>query len=304
VSYSKVNGVPGKHSVWTNLAGVTLRATTPLVGRLSIAGEGGLGIVTRRGFEADGIPVVKDTTQWSPLIGGGLRYRLNRSWDLGASALYAPSNSRTRAPHTLVLSGGFTHNLRPLSEERVRENSEAGFAFPRNVVQVGYASDATGYGVNDFLSKGAVPVFWSAIAEVKRGVAVHYHRNVFHTRRTFSLDLGASVASWKSRRDNTAFHTISVFPVLRLTPLRLGWADVYLNYSLAGPTSISRVMIDGQDTGRHFTFQDFIGVGVFAGKGRHANLEVRIGHYSNGNIFPRNAAVSIPLTFTLGYTFH
>ena len=63
------------------------------------------------------------------------------------------------------------------------------------------------------------------------------------------------------------------------------------------------MIVDGENTGRHFTFQDFMGLGVFAGKDRKLNAEVNINHYSNGNIFPDNAGVKIPLTFMVGYTF-
>ena len=62
-------------------------------------------------------------------------------------------------------------------------------------------------------------------------------------------------------------------------------------------------MIDGRDTGEHFTFQDFIGVGAFLGKTRRLNAEIGIKHYSNGNIFTTNASIKIPLTLTLGLTF-
>ena len=79
--------------------------------------------------------------------------------------------------------------------------------------------------------------------------------------------------------------------------------DFYFNYSLAGPTFISRTTIDDQDTGRRFTFQDFMGAGVFAGRSKHLNAEIRIAHYSNGNLFPQNAGVTIPLGFNLGYAF-
>ena len=103
--------------------------------------------------------------------------------------------------------------------------------------------------------------------------------------------------------DHASFTTLSAFPLFRFTPLRLRALDAYLDYSLAGPTLISRSAIDGQDTGRKFTFQDFMGIGVYVGSGRHVNVEVRIGHYSNGNLFPQNAGVSIPLTFNLGYAF-
>jgi Outer membrane protein beta-barrel domain/Lipid A 3-O-deacylase (PagL) len=303
VAYNNVNGVPAKRTVWMNLTGLTFRGTLPLAGRLSIDGEGGLGTVTRHGFQSDGIPIVKDANYWTALLGGGVRYRLNGSWDLGAHATYSPSRSTAKQPHTLMLSGGFTYNMRPLPEERVAENSRAGFAFPRDLVQVGYTTDALGYGVNRFVS-GGVPIFWGGLAQVNRGVTVRYHRNVFHTRKVFSLDLGASVASWRSRVDRQTFYTASVFPEFRFTPLRLRGADLYLGYSLAGPTSISRVVVDAKDTGRHFTLQDFMAIGIYLGKDRHVNAELHIAHYSNGNVFPQNAGVSIPLTFDLGYAFH
>ncbi|HJW17992.1 MAG TPA: acyloxyacyl hydrolase, partial [Flavisolibacter sp.] len=70
-----------------------------------------------------------------------------------------------------------------------------------------------------------------------------------------------------------------------------------------GPSYISKLTIDGSKSGRHFTFQDFMGIGLFTGKKRHINAEVNINHYSNGNIFTENAGVKIPLTFTLGYAF-
>jgi hypothetical protein len=304
VGYNNINGVPAKRTVWMNLAGVTLRGTVPLAGPLSIDGEGGLGVVTRHGFQAAGVPIVKDANYWTALLGGGLRYRLNGSWHLGVNATYAPSKSTVKQPHTLLLTGGFTYNMRPLPEERVRENARAGYVFPRNLVQVGYATDGAGYGVNHFVSGGVVPIFWGGLAQVKHGVAVRYQRNVFHTRKVFSLDFGASVSSWQSRAERENFYAVSLFPEFRFTPLRFRAADFYLNYSLMGPTSISRVTIDGNDTGRHFTLQDFMGIGVYLGAARHVNAEVHIGHYSNGNVFPQNAGVSIPLTFDLGYSFH
>ena len=305
VKYENVNGVPATRTVWMNLAGLTLRGSLPLGQRWALDGEGGLGVVTRKGFEIEGedTSIVKDANYWTALVGGGLRYRLGASWELGANAIYSPSHASARQPHTLMLSGGFRYNMRPLSAEHVEKNAQAGFVFPRNLVQVGYASDASGYGVNAFLS-GTVPIFWGGSAQVKRGVTLHYQRNIFHTRKFFSLDWGASLSHWTSRIEDAPFNTASLFPVFRFTLLRTRPVDFYLDYSLAGPTTISRVLIDGNDTGRHFTFQDFMGVGFYAGKGRHVNAEVRIAHYSNGNLFPHNAGLSIPLTFNLGYTFH
>jgi hypothetical protein len=51
-------------------------------------------------------------------------------------------------------------------------------------VQVGYNTDAFGYGVNDFVSKGAVPVFWTANVRTANALSFGYQRNAFHTRHT------------------------------------------------------------------------------------------------------------------------
>jgi hypothetical protein len=39
------------------------------------------------------------------------------------------------------------------------------------------------------------------------------------------------------------------------------------------------------------------------GKKRKLNAELRIAHYSNGNIFPFNEGVKVPMTFNLGWAF-
>jgi hypothetical protein len=70
---------------------------------------------------------------------------------------------------------------------------------------------------------------------------------------------------------------------------------------VAGPSFISKKIIDNEYTGRQFTFQDFMGIGFFAGLKKNWNAGIRIVHFSNGNIFPQNAGVKVPLTFSLGY---
>ena len=72
---------------------------------------------------------------------------------------------------------------------------------------------------------------------------------------------------------------------------------------MAGPALITRTTIDGEAAGRAFTFQDFMSAGIFLGKKRRISAEVRIAHYSNGNLFPQNPGVTIPLGFYLGTSF-
>ncbi len=139
--------------------------------------------------------------------------------------------------------------------------------------------------------------------QVNKGVLLNYQRNVFHARKTFSMDVGASLGYWKSNKKTEEFFTASLYPVLRLTAVRRKTFDMYLYYSVAGPTYISKYIIDDKQTGKHFTFYDFMGLGLFTGKKRNIVTQLSIGHYSNGNIFPDNAGVKIPLTLNVGYTF-
>src|SRR4029077_15271057 len=99
------------------------------------------------------------------------------------------------------------------------------------------------------------------------------------------------------------FRTVSVYPLMRFFLARTEPADLYLAYSVAGPTFLTRTVIDGLETGENFTFQDFLGVGAYLGKSRRLNAEIGIKHYSNGNIFTRNASIKVPLTMTLGLAF-
>lgn len=302
VTYTSVRpGDTGAHHVRVNFGAVMLKARAPLGGRWSAYGEGGLGFTSRTGFSLGDTPVVTDAHYASAVVGGGAEYRLTPNWTLTGGVTLSPGRASVNQPRTLFSSGGVRYTIRALPEDRAAANRDAGFVFPRQVVQLEYSS-GTGYAVNDFVSK-KVPVFWGGHAKVDFGIAPHYERNVFHTRKVFGLDVGASAGFYKTRQNNDRFFTLSLYPLFRFTFLRARLADMYFAYSLAGPTYISKIVLDDLDTGRHFTFQDFMGIGWFAGRNRNLNVGVKINHYSNGNIFTQNAGVKIPLTFSVGYAF-
>ena len=303
VEYRNVNGDQGSHSVWMYVAGLSAKARLPLTKTVSVYGEGGLGLVTRKGFAIGPSPVVTDASYATLLFGGGLKYRLNDNWDLLTGVTAVPGRSSDRQPRTVFFSGGFDYTVRHLPAEQTDTDSPSGPVWPRNVVQIGYVTDALGYGANDFVSKRPVPVFWTGSVQVAHGVSINYQRNVLHTRRFFALDLGASVSSWMSRKAGERFYTASVYPAFRFVAIRTNPLELHFTYSLAGPALITRTAIDGEDTGKRFTFQDFIGAGVFLGRNRRVAAEVRIAHYSNGNLFPQNPGVTIPLGFYLGTAF-
>jgi hypothetical protein len=301
VTYTGLGAGGGdRHHVRANFGSLTLKVRTPRLHRWSVYAEGGLGLTSRTGFTVGKVIAVADASYSSLAVGGGLERRIGQSWDLIGGVSLEPARASVHQPHTLFSSLGLRYVLRPPSPGTPDDRGDHA-AFPWHLLQVEYSS-GVGYGVNNFVSK-TVPIFWGGDAQVDQGLAAHFEQNVYHTRRMFALDVGVSTGTYRTRNFHERFVTASVYPLLRLFLVRGKSADFYFAYALAGPTYIGRTRLDGLDTGRHFTFQDFMGVGLFLGARRHLNLNLKLNHYSNGNIFPQNAAVMIPLTFGVGYTF-
>lgn len=302
VTYKNINGDERKHTVWMNIGGISAKQTVTIASKLSAYAEGGLAVITRHGFHQDGNTVVKDGSYATYSIGAGLQYSINNKWNLSLYSGYSPGKKDLNQPHTTFVSTGFTYNLHALPETVVQANALSK-GFPQHTLQFAFSTNALGYGANHFFGEGKVPVFWGGNVGVEDGLAIIYRKNVFHTRKTFALDIGASVGTWESNARENRFYAASVYPVMRFNFLRTDMADLYFMYSVAGPTFISRSNLDGYDTGKHFTFRDYMGIGGYFGRDNILNAEVNIGHFSNGNIYPNNAGIKIPLSFTFGYAF-
>ncbi len=304
VTYHNVNGDNELHHVWMNFGALLLQGQAPMSERFSAYGEAGWGIVSRRGFETDaGVPVVKNAHYGAAVLGGGLIYHASPQWDLMTGVTYVPRREADNQPASAFASAGFRYNMLPPNVEsaHVSSRDDSGYIFPENLVQLEFGTGA-GYKVNTFFSDTA-HVFWGGNVLIGPGVALHYDRNVYHTKKVFALDLGTSISYWKSHVEHQGFATVSAYPLLRFTLVRTKPADYFVMYSFAGPTYISRVIIDSLGTGGHWTFQDFMGAGAFFGKDRKASFAIKISHYSNGNLFIDNAALKVPVTLSFGYAF-
>lgn len=303
VLYKNINGDARKHSVWMNIGELTVRQTIPLINNLSFTVEAGLAVITRHGFTIGQISAITDAGYATFTGGGGLQYHLNSKWHLNLYASYSPGKQNVHQPHTTFISGGFEYNINPLPEEKVKGKEGNNKSFPRQTFQFAYTTNGFGYGANHFFGEGKIPVFWGGNVAVEEGMVFNYRRNIFHTKKTFSLDIGGSIGSWESNKNEQSFFAVSVYPVMRFNVFRSELADLYFLYSVAGPSYISKSRLDDYNTGKHFTFRDYMGVGGYFGRHDVINAELNIGHFSNGNIFPANAGVKIPLSFTFGYAF-
>lgn len=303
VEYRDVNNTNQTLTVWMNVAGLTVSGKLSLSKKIALNTEAGLGLIMRRGFNMYDRPVVKSASYATGLFGASLQYKLNHKWDLQVGTTYSPSNDKELQPATVFHSAGFHYTLRELTAERVDVVKKAGYHFPKQIMSVAYATNGLGYGTNNFVSKGVIPIFWGGEVRARHGLLLNYQHNLFHSRKVFSLDWGLQAGFWKTDGTGTNFFTLSAYPMMRFHTIRSKKTDFYLEYSVAGPSFISKTKMDGLDTGEKFTFLDQMGMGVFTGKNKNLNLGLRIAHFSNGNLFPNNDGVMVPLTFSLGYSF-
>ena len=302
VEYNDINGKNGNHPVSNAYAGVTFVWEQPFADKLSAYLEGGYGVTSRSGIVIAGKTALQPAFYGSALVGGGLTYTWTPAFDVLLGATYSPGRQAFQQPSTRMYTLGLRYNLRELPAATVAENRDAGFFFPANMVRVGFSTNLLGYGVNDVFSKWVV-IFWGGHVETQQGLSLEYEHPVFHTKKVFEFDFGASASIWKTDLKNETFRTVSAYPLARFYFLRNESTDAYFSYSIAGPTYISDYMLDDLNTGSKFTFQDMMGVGAFFGTPRRINAEISIKHFSNGNLATSNAGIKIPLTFKIGWVF-
>ena len=302
VAYRNINGTDVSRQVSNAYAGVTLSFHAPLGSKVSFYGEGGGGVTSRSGFAIEGKQALKEAHYTSGLLGAGFEYHASQNLDWVLGATYLPGRRSFEQPSSRFYTLGVRYMMRPVPEARVVENRDSGYVFPKAVARLGFTTSGAGYGLNTLFSR-KIPIFWGGDLETGSGVSFDYQRNYFHTKKIFAFDLGISAGAWKTNDHAQTFGTISGYPMFRWFFLRRATMDLYGNYSLAGPTFMTKTTIEDQHLGARFTFQDFMGVGGFFGADRKFNAEIGIKHFSNGNLFTTNASVKVPLTVLVGVTF-
>jgi lipid A 3-O-deacylase PagL len=309
VKYADINGQQIDRSVWINIWSLSFKKDFKLFRNTSIYGELGVGNFSRKGFDVANDVVYRDAHYATIVLGGGLRHPLNDKWDLLLNATYIPKNNKQNQPYVFQTSIGMQYNLKqiPLKKAEIFIKKKKYF-FPKCFIQFGYASSNAGFFLNNFFSgnikvkdsKLGLPIFWHGDSKISDAFSFSYQKTAFRTEKYFSLDWGVSLTAFKTIKTDTKAFAISIFPVLRFYVLRQKDFDMYLNYSVIGPTILSKANFDGLETGPSLTYQDFMGWGMFIGKNRKLNLEFKIMHYSNGNFFPNNAGIDAPLMFNVG----
>ena len=309
--YDNVNNIGYEKSVWINAWSLSLKKDFNFNKKTSFYAEIGVANLTRFGFSINDKIIYDDAHYASLIYGLGLQYWLSDKWRLSANGTFLPSSAKHNQPSISQISAGFEYHLQQVDDKIAKEYAENEYFFPNNIFQFSYGTGEIGFGFNQFFGMSlpvgnfesfGIPVFWVGEVKAQHAVSVTYQRLIYRSEKIFSLDWGLSATYFQSRAKTDVF-AFSIFPVLRFYLLRNKSFDLYSNYSIIGPAYISKADIDGIKSGPNTTFQDTMGFGLFFGKERKYNFELRIMHYSNGNIFTRNAGVAIPIQFTFGKTF-
>ncbi|OGT25065.1 MAG: hypothetical protein A3I77_05695 [Gammaproteobacteria bacterium RIFCSPLOWO2_02_FULL_42_14] len=293
----------GKKIIHMSIFSALLRPTLPVTRRFSLHGLLGFGTISRSGFSVNNATAVSTKNLISLITGGGISYAVLPYLNLTAGLMYAPPGA-DQQPSTTYIYAGFYFLLHRLHLPAYYSDH---FIFHRHLIQFGAFTDVifNPRDVNQYFSStdSDFPIFWSGSVALRNGAWIRYEKNIFHTHKFFSLDWGASVSTYYSKVDDTSIQAFSLYPVMRLWFLHFPKADFYFSYSAAGLTYLTRRFLDGRDLGSQFIFQDLMGIGGFFGEKKHFNVSIGIGHYSNGNLFPRNPGIDVPLTLTAGYAF-
>ncbi len=293
-------------SVWTNIWAISTRRNFKFFGRSTLYLEGGVSNVSRKGFELNKEVGIPDARYIYPIASAGLLYPISKEIDAAVNLTISPPNKNHRQPATSFIATGIVYHVKDPSDNHRKSYLETPYQFPQHLFNIGIASDYAGFNTNKQFSSGldtSIPIFWLGDVYVKNGISASYQKNLFHTRKNFSLSAGANIAYYNTQNDES-FYAVSIFPVIKWWFLRTRPADVYFNYSIIGPAYITSSILDNLDTGEEFTFQDFMGIGLVFGKKRNYNLDFKITHYSNGNLFTDNPGVAIPLSINFGYAVY
>lgn len=119
--------------------------------------------------------------------------------------------------------------------------------------------------VGNFESFG-IPVFWVGEVKAANSFSITYQQLLFRTEKIFSLDWGASITAFNTEATNEKVLAFSIFPSMRFYLLRRNKFDMYANYSLIGPTFLTKGNLDNLNTGPKITYQDTMGLGFFLRK--------------------------------------
>ncbi len=136
---------------------------------------------------------------------------------------------------------------------------------------------------------------------VDRGVMALYEYTILDALGTVSLHIGGNVGRWESGLEQLV--TGSAFLSGRLWVFHLLFFHPYFEYSLLGPTIISKDSFANMQFKSNILFQNFFGVGMDIGESRGFSVDLKtIRYYESDNFHPQDG-FRVPIIASVGVIF-
>lgn len=136
---------------------------------------------------------------------------------------------------------------------------------------------------------------------VEKGVMLFYERKLFDVLTVLSTYIGADLGKWKMNGDK--IYSTSCFLSGKMWILHLPFLHTYLEYSMFGPTALSKEVFGSLHFGSNFLFQNFFGIGVEVGEGSGFCVDLRIFRYTEKDFKKPAALFQVPITLSVGLLF-
>jgi hypothetical protein len=154
----------------------------------------------------------------------------------------------------------------------------------------------------DYVYRPGVPLMWNARLKVDRSVIVGYEHPFYAYKRHIELYSGVSCGYMETlQRYQDSLFVVSAYVLARLYVIRSDIFSGYFIYSPAGPSLLSKPKFSTTAFSNNFVFQNQFGIGASFGKNADTEFFLKLYHYSNGDIFPVNGGIDIPIV--LGISF-
>jgi hypothetical protein len=141
--------------------------------------------------------------------------------------------------------------------------------------------------------------FWSAGRKANDGISLSYENTVYHNDRWFSVNVGINTAHYGDKDDS--IELVSLFFTPRFWFFNYKKVAFYFNISAGGLTLLSKDNYKGRFLGSHFTFQDYIGLGMKIGHEKAIEIAFNFYHYSNASLFPPNPGFDVPGVLSISF---
>lgn len=145
------------------------------------------------------------------------------------------------------------------------------------------------------------PLMWSARLKVDTAYFFGLEKDFYSTGKYFSPCYGGSFGQLATRKGikDQCFVLSSYLGLKFFCPLGLN-ARLFLFYSPGGPSLLSNNTFVETSFSNRFVFTDQLGVGVKWDRNFGFEMGARLYHFSNGDIFPINGGIDVPIMFYLG----